>query len=147
MPWMIGAIQKYAGPKTERIVQETVLLLHLPHTVNVSTSIIFHNLLLNLKHLCMVILLSLYSLWYWTEHCKLSHWIKSCNCHRIRLSGVYKAYWNELKIILYPFKSLFFWMKGFLNASVITYVANQLDSLLKYNLFGLGWSCRNWKEL
>lgn len=85
---MIGAIQKYAGPKTEGIVQETVLLLHLPHTINISTSIIFHNLLLNLKHLCMVILLSLYSLWYWIEHCNLSHWNKSCNCHRIRLSGL-----------------------------------------------------------
>ena len=60
---MIGAIQKCAGPKTERIVQETVLLLHLPHTINISISIRFHNLLLNLKHLCMVILLSLYSLW------------------------------------------------------------------------------------
>lgn len=62
MSRMIGAIQKYAGPKTERIVQETIVLLHLPHTINTSTSIIFHNLLLNLKHLCVVILLSLYSL-------------------------------------------------------------------------------------
>lgn len=49
MSRMIGAIQKYAGPKTERIVQETIVLLHLPHTINTSTSIIFHNLLLNLK--------------------------------------------------------------------------------------------------
>jgi len=39
----------------QRIVQETVLPLHLPHTINISTSIIFHNLLLSLKHLCMVI--------------------------------------------------------------------------------------------
>lgn len=38
-------------------------------------------------------------------------------------------------------------MKGFLNASVITCVVNQLDSLLKNNVFGLGWSRRNWKNL
>ena len=38
-------------------------------------------------------------------------------------------------------------MKGFLNASVITYVVNQLDSLLNYDLFGLAWSRRDWKEL
>lgn len=60
-----GAIQKYAVHKTYRIVQTDVVLLHLSHTINISISIIFHNLLFKLKHLRMVILLSLYSLCYW----------------------------------------------------------------------------------
>lgn len=60
---------------------------------------------------------------------------------------MYKAYWNELKIILYPFKSLFFWTQGFLNASVIMCVVNQLESLLKCNSFGLGWSRGDCKGL
>lgn len=65
-------LPKSAGPQTYRLIQETALFLHIPHTINISTSIMVHNLSLNVKHLRMVILLSLYSLRYGIEHCNLS---------------------------------------------------------------------------
>lgn len=57
-------LSKIGRTQTYRLIQETALLLHIPHTINNSTSNIFHNLSLNVKHLCMVSLPSLYSLWY-----------------------------------------------------------------------------------
>lgn len=56
---------------------------------------------------------------------------------------VYKAYWNVLKIILFPFESYSFLDEGVPECLSHNVLGNHLNSLLESNLFGLGWSRRD----